>query len=479
MSKLFSRFTELRRDPGGAVAVIFALSLLPIILCIGSAIDYAAAVAARARLQSALDAAVLATATNDALVDGTESALAANMASWLAANTPSAQVGELSVSLVSGTLTASASQQVDTSFLRILGIDAVPISAKSVARASAASTIEVVLAIDTTLSMNKTVPGDSMSKFEGAKAAANILIDKLFAKAAKGAKVKIGLVPFDWHIRIPLSYRNSWWLTDAQDYTYTSPGYCTKPMVSWSSTVTSTYVYNCGVDGEYKECTGTSTVYIDPVYGPEVCFGDSTNTTYWTGCVGSRLTSWDTTKVTTDDPEHGILGSDYCRNEFVRLSDTPGPLKTAISNLTLGHETYIPAALMWSWRLLAAPAPTEAFGDGSPPGPEVKKYVVLLSDGANSVGPSGYAHNYIGNNPTTGDGVPTADKRMQTLCDQLKANGIQIFTVAFDLDTDKPNELLKSCASGPPYYYRSNTTSELTDAFSAIGSYVGATRLVN
>jgi hypothetical protein len=183
--------------------------------------------------------------------------------------------------------------------------------------------------------------------------------------------------------------------------------------------------------------------------------------------------------VTPDDPEHGILGSTYCRNEFLRLTDSPGTLKTAVSNLTLGQETYIPAALMWSWRLLAPPAPAEAFGDGTPPGPEVKKYVVLLSDGANSVGPLSYAHTYMGTNPMTGDGVPVADARMKTLCDQLKANGIQIFTVAFDLDAEKPNELLKSCASGPSYYYRSNTTADLNAAFASIGAYVGATRLVN
>jgi hypothetical protein len=51
---LMSRF---RRDQGGNIAVIFALSLLPILSCVGCAIDYSRATQLRSKLQAAIDAA--------------------------------------------------------------------------------------------------------------------------------------------------------------------------------------------------------------------------------------------------------------------------------------------------------------------------------------------------------------------------------------------------------------------------------------
>ena len=48
------------RDDSGVAAVVFALAIIPIVVVIGAAVDYQRAVATRARLQTAVDAAVLA-----------------------------------------------------------------------------------------------------------------------------------------------------------------------------------------------------------------------------------------------------------------------------------------------------------------------------------------------------------------------------------------------------------------------------------
>jgi Flp pilus assembly protein TadG len=55
-----SRACRFRRDEAGAVALIFSLSLLPVIMAVGVGVDYSRASAARAQLQRAVDAAVLA-----------------------------------------------------------------------------------------------------------------------------------------------------------------------------------------------------------------------------------------------------------------------------------------------------------------------------------------------------------------------------------------------------------------------------------
>jgi Flp pilus assembly protein TadG len=53
-TQLLSRF---RRDRRGNIAVVFALSLVPVISCIGCAIDYSRATQLRSKLQAAIDAA--------------------------------------------------------------------------------------------------------------------------------------------------------------------------------------------------------------------------------------------------------------------------------------------------------------------------------------------------------------------------------------------------------------------------------------
>ena len=53
-AQLLGRF---RRDRRGNIAVIFALSLLPVLSCIGCAVDYSRATQLRSKLQAAIDAA--------------------------------------------------------------------------------------------------------------------------------------------------------------------------------------------------------------------------------------------------------------------------------------------------------------------------------------------------------------------------------------------------------------------------------------
>ena len=56
---IIRRFTEGRK---GAVGAVFAIALLPLVGCMGAAVDYARATSARATIQSALDSAALAMA---------------------------------------------------------------------------------------------------------------------------------------------------------------------------------------------------------------------------------------------------------------------------------------------------------------------------------------------------------------------------------------------------------------------------------
>src|SRR5436190_19584332 len=59
LANLFNWGSKFRSDSQGNVAVIFGLSLIPIISFVGAAVDYTRASAARSSMQAALDSTAL------------------------------------------------------------------------------------------------------------------------------------------------------------------------------------------------------------------------------------------------------------------------------------------------------------------------------------------------------------------------------------------------------------------------------------
>ncbi len=67
MNALFRTIGRFRRDQRGNIAVIFAIALLPILSAVGCAIDYSLATRMKAKLQSAADAASVASISQKSL----------------------------------------------------------------------------------------------------------------------------------------------------------------------------------------------------------------------------------------------------------------------------------------------------------------------------------------------------------------------------------------------------------------------------
>ena len=72
LARLLKNLGALLADRRGNVAMIFALSLMPITLLAGGAVDLNQAMTARTRLSQALDAAALAVGVNTSLSDADE-----------------------------------------------------------------------------------------------------------------------------------------------------------------------------------------------------------------------------------------------------------------------------------------------------------------------------------------------------------------------------------------------------------------------
>lgn len=70
---------------------------------------------------------------------------------------------------------------------------------------------------------------------------------------------------------------------------------------------------------------------------------------------------------------------------------------------------------------------------------------------------------------TDGDNNYTsADTSTKKLCDEAKADGLTIYTIAFAAPS-RGQQLLSYCASQPENYYDARNSAELIDAFKNIG----------
>ncbi len=113
------------RDERGTIAVIFAISLVPVLGLAGAAIDYTRATQTRGKLQAATDAAVIAALTIKA---SSSSQRQINGAAVFQANQPAGVVSTVNVSATNKEATVSASSSVDTAFLRVVHIPSIAVA---------------------------------------------------------------------------------------------------------------------------------------------------------------------------------------------------------------------------------------------------------------------------------------------------------------------------------------------------------------
>lgn len=130
--------SRLVRDVRGNAAVMFALTMIPVVAAVGAGIDYSRVVEVRSHLSEALDAGVLAVARQTKLSDGEALAI---VRQWVDTHMPKAEA-TWSVDSVTqdfdGGITGYASGKVQTTIARIIGINEVSISVKSRAMRSPA-----------------------------------------------------------------------------------------------------------------------------------------------------------------------------------------------------------------------------------------------------------------------------------------------------------------------------------------------------
>jgi Flp pilus assembly protein TadG len=203
-----------------------------------------------------------------------------------------------------------------------------------------------------------------------------------------------------------------------------------------------------------------------------------------------------------------------CPTPIVPLTTSEATIQTNIAAMRhwSGGGTNQAEGLAWGWRVFS---PTAPFTEGAPYGDDVRKVIVLMSDGENTnvgndpiMGSDYSALNHLGlwrdyadgglvnqllngilygilppqyrrniNSPT--GYVNYVNSREAQLCTNIKNAGIEIYTVIFR-ETDRATEsLMRNCASSNTHFYRADNAAELASAFDAIGTGIGQLRLTH
>lgn len=493
--------TDFAQDQRGNLALIFALSLLPLTAAAGAAVDLNRAFIVQQRLERALDAAGLAVGASPA---ATPEQMRAVAQSFFDANYNDKEVGvpgKLLLTPGDSSVTLAATAELPTTIMSVVGFDKLTVGSEiTVVRESKA--LEIAMVLDNTGSMAWN------GKIGALRTAAEDLVSILFGDQDTPEMLRMSLVPF----------------------------------------VTAVNIKAEGFDMNWMDVDGNSKYHgenFDPNKGPTnhfELFNGIKNAT-WKGCVEMRPEPYDTldtaptkTNVNTlfvpyfwpDEPDtEGNANNDYADDRVSGKkkkrqkngakymgynvsvdeipSSTKGPNKSCArplvpltnSKATLVNEvramepwynsgTNIAEGLAWGWRVLSPGAP---FTEGrSFTDPDVQKALILLTDGNNEIvsqntfNKSDYtSFGYIGKKRLGTNNIGTArgkvDKKVEEMCTRIKDQGVRVYTITFQLNSPTLEDVFRECATEPALYFDSPSNEQLREAFQAIAYDLSNLRL--
>ena len=142
VDRVFKTLRGLGRDRGGNVAIVVALTLVPMIVAVGASFDYIRTYNVRQRMQSDLDTALIA-AVKEIDTDDTD-ALKEKVSDWFHAQVENSYtLGDIDIDTSNHKITATASGTVPTTLMKIANIDTVDVSVASAVKGPATSYLNV------------------------------------------------------------------------------------------------------------------------------------------------------------------------------------------------------------------------------------------------------------------------------------------------------------------------------------------------
>ena len=462
----------------GTVAIMAALTLPVLVLTIGGALDYAQALNVRTRLQSAVDTALLATAKHLAMQpDLSQAALKAYFRNFLEESISRRFKSALQVKsleflldeenrILSARLTASTK----TRFLQLAGFASFDIQVASKAKSTFTRT-EVALVLDVSSSMR----GERLAEL---KQAVKDFLDSMDENTPNSPDaVKVAIVPFAQYVNVGMEYRNASWIDVPPDGVRSTCQYriCNKwqtggEVCRWVGTPDGRHQLVCEWDDDAKICIGWREWNCEgnPYIHREI---------KWEGCVGSRDYPLNITDESYElNPVPGVMnynrntaydemdfyGYAWSRNHcpstsilpLTSLKQNKDVIMRKVESLEVSEWTYIPAGLIWGWRVLSNREPFSQGADAEAvKRDQARKIIILMTDGENSRAPSVDIEDRAYKDHSSGN-RRYANRITRELCNNIKQINpetgkpyAEIITITFNVNSPTAKKLMQECAS--------------------------------
>jgi Flp pilus assembly protein TadG len=512
------------RERRGNVALIFSLSIIPIVIAGGAGIDLSRTLAARNALQYALDAAALAVATSNPppsdLSSDQQQTIAQNyfnanyhLGASFGAPTP------VQVTVTESTAVVTTTLDVPTTLMRVAFIDSVPLNSSSTATWGQTK-LWVSLVLDNTGSMCE--PGsqpcatpDEDSKMAALQTATHDLLTVLESASAHDGDVQVALIPFVKDVNVGSSNYNQSWI----DWTLwdTKNGSCTISNKRSQSSCES--AGSCSISGNNsknscesdttgvcsngaqtsewscennKACSksqytsknscenhsgvwwyGTWTVTGHGVWTAGVWTPADHST--WNGCVmdrgdssGPSTPAYDTTNTTPGSSSASKFPADQfssCPEAITPLGYDWDDLSDKVDAMTAAGNTNQTIGLAWGWHALTDGAP---LNPGTLPG-NTTPVIILMTDGLNTENRWSSSQSSI-------------DTRMGEACTNFKnwqydasdsSKKPILYVVQVDIDGDDGiSTVLQNCATSTSKYYHLTTAGATVTVFNQIATEI-------
>jgi Flp pilus assembly protein TadG len=448
-SRLQRMVKRFRRAEAGNVAIMFSLCVVPLLFAAGTAVDYMRASAARSSMEQALDAAALAVGNNPNLSNDEMKALAQKYFKENYSSATEEAVASIRVAVNNDRIALTVNGKVPTTLMGMFGYREIPVSIRNeVARGG--SNIEVAVALDTTGSM-------SGQKITDLKAAAKELVDIIIQDDQSPYYSKVALAPYANAVNVGATLAPQ--LRGA-----TTSGTCTTPTCA---------------SYRFTNANGGSTTFAI------------------TSCVTERTGAEAYTEVRPDPAVPSTwLGKLYTNSsapcptaQIMPLSTDRTALKNRIDSFVASGTTAGQIGIAWA-RYLLSPSFASFWPADSRPADyssfRLIKAAVIMTDGEfNTM----YFNGVVSRNSTaTGNnnnkhtsnaanGFAFAQARQH--CDAMKANGIKVYTVGFQLDEQSAIDFMAECATDANHAYNADTGLELRAAFRDIANDIAKLRLTH
>ena len=509
------------RNDGGNLSIIFATTLPVLLMTSGAALDLTRWLDARSKTKSALDSAVLSGARALQLDPGNSSnALAVAKSSYDGNVAKRLPLASDSVQFVitpdNKGVTATGAAAIQTTFLRIVGIQALPLVGGAGAKfpigtvgigGMGGGDVEVAVMLDVTGSMcdDGNGPCNTGTKVSGLKDAAKDLVNIVLQTGSDKYTSRIALVPFSTRVRVEANSGSGTLMKSMTNLNRNWTGYrsfCTKDNgvsggsehgTAWQClesqvSQTTDIIMPCVTDRYYNNGNVPDTT--DDAPGPGKWLnahggdrmplsGDSSDTPPVNG-----------TGTTAADPSYDWNYTSYSadcadasnNNIVMPLTTDKAALNSRIDGLEAYGSTSGPLGTAFAWYMLS-PKWNSVWGTTAGPysdlttlqangAPKLRKVAVLMTDGEyNTL--RGWKDQ---------DQVVTSAVAKQ-FCANMKAQGIEIYTVGLALDQLQAQarataiDTLQSCGTDVKHFYQTLTIADLQVAFREIALNLTSVRL--